>query len=549
MAAIYDYIIAGGGTAGCVLASRLSSYKPESSILLVEAGPKDDSRIRPSLGLVGQAANEIKWKIQSAPQDAMNGKTLDLVQGKALGGTSAINHQVWIRGAAEDYDQWAEEVGDQRWSWDGMLPHFKECETFIPGPELEGKDLSSYRGFSGPITVSQTSSSGRPRRYSLREAIGNMYESQGVSRVADINSGHHLGYAEHSTSSYDGVRYWAGSNYTMGPNVSIMAETQVTKVVFEGSHAKGIECLSSAGERTHISAKVEVIVSSGSLGSPKLLLLSGVGPTEELSKHGITQVADLPVGQNYSDHAMLATFWHLEKSGLAMGDVEMRNETCDWTCGLPIDWLAFHRHDQDHTIRALAASDLSPVEWERFKLPGRAHTESGILYGHIDFTGKAGPPPAGSNITVMTKIVTPSSRGSITLTSAKPSDPPVCNPNMLSTELDRKLLFAAVRLTAEGLEKSIAPEYGLQENNVEDSLKGDYSDRAMKQRALNCARTVNHGCGTCAMGSVVDSECRVKGVTGLRVVDTSIIPLPLSAHYQAPVYAVAEQAARMIANI
>ena len=112
---------------------------------------------------------------------------------------------------------------------------------------------------------------------------------------------------------------------------------------------------------------------------------------------------------------------------------------------------------------------------------------------------------------------------------------------MLSTELDRKLLFAAVRLTAEGLEKSIAPEYGLKENNVEDSLLGDYSDRAMKQRALNCARTVNHGCGTCAMGSVVDAECKVLGVTGLRVVDTSIIPLPLSANYQAPVYAVAEQ--------
>jgi choline dehydrogenase-like flavoprotein len=141
----------------------------------------------------------------------------------------------------------------------------------------------------------------------------------------------------------------------------------------------------------------------------------------------------------------------------------------------------------------------------------------------------------------MTKIVTPSSRGRVTLKSAKPEDLPVCDPNMLSTELDKKLLSAAVRLTAKGLEQSIAPEYGLCENGVDDSLKGDYSDDAMMKRALNTVRTVNHGCGTCSMGAVVDSDCRVKGVSGLRVVDTSIIPLPLSAHYQAPAYGIAEK--------
>lgn len=129
----------------------------------------------------------------------------------------------------------------------------------------------------------------------------------------------------------------------------------------------------------------------------------------------------------------------------------------------------------------------------------------------------------------------------MTLKSTDPQDHPICDPNMLSTELDKKLLFAAVRLTAQGLEKTIAPEYGLSENGVDDSLKGDYSDEAMMKRAMNTVRTVNHGCGTCSMGAVVDSDCRVKGVTGLRVVDTSIIPLPLSAHYQAPAYGIAEK--------
>lgn len=148
----------------------------------------------------------------------------------------------------------------------------------------------------------------------------------------------------------------------------------------------------------------------------------------------------------------------------------------------------------------------------------------------------------------MTKVVTPSSRGTVTLRSADPLDTPLCNPNMLSTELDKKLLFAAVRLTAEGLEKSVAPEYGLSENGVDDILAGDYSDEAMMKRALNTVRTVNHGCGTCSMGTVVDSDCRVKGVQGLRVVDTSIIPLPLSAHYQAPVYGIAETVSSQFSN-
>lgn len=278
------------------------------------------------------------------------------------------------------------------------------------------------------------------------------------------------------------------------------------------------------------------------------MLRSGIGPAKELEKHGIKQVADLPVGENYADHAMLATYWHLSTRGLALGDVAMRSPECDWTCGLPVDWLAYHRHDDDPCVRNLAMSSLAPDELRRFTAPGRAHTESGILYGHIDFTGKADPPPEGSNITVMTKIVTPSSRGSVTLKSSDPKDPPTCDPNMLSNDLDKKLLFAAVRLTSKGLEQTVAPEYGLSENGVEEELKGDYSDEAMMKRALKTVRTVNHGSGTCSMGSVVDTDCRVKGVSGLRVVDTSIIPLPLSAHYQAPAYGIAENVSPLLST-
>jgi choline dehydrogenase-like flavoprotein len=165
-----------------------------------------------------------------------------------------------------------------------------------------------------------------------------MYESQGVPRADDMNSGHHMGYSEHSTSSYKGERQWAGSCYKMGSNVTVATNSQVLKVLFEEKRASGLEYVTESGEKIQVSANEEVIVSSGSLGSPKLLLLSGVGPKNELERHGIEQVAELPVGQNYSDHVMLATYWHLpEKRGLSLGDVEMRSPECDWTCGLPVD--------------------------------------------------------------------------------------------------------------------------------------------------------------------------------------------------------------------
>ncbi|KAH8698370.1 hypothetical protein BGW36DRAFT_396168 [Talaromyces proteolyticus] len=543
MAASFDFIIVGGGTAGCVLASRLSEYLPESSILLIEAGVKDDPRIRPALGLTGQAANEIKWNIQSVPQRAVGNKTIDLVQGKVLGGTSAINHQLWSRGSAGDFDQWAAEVGDERWSWDGQLPFFKNAETFYPGTALQGKDLSAVHGFNGPIKVSQTSSSGRPRNFPLKEPIASMYKAAGISQTADLNSGDILGFTEVTSNNYDGIRQWAGGNYSFGSNVTLWTETHVSKIVMKGSRARGVEYLRPSGGTSGIvSAKREVIVSSGAQGSPKLLLLRLVPISSVISdKHDIEQVTQLPVGENYSDHPMLATYWHLEKRGLALGDVAVRTAECDWTSGLPVDWVAFHRHDNDRVIKSLAESQLDSKELDRFQIKNRAHTESVVLYGHIDFSGKAGPPPPGSNMCVMNILVTPSSRGTVSLKSTDPLDPPVCDPNMLSNELDQQLLWSAARLTSRGLERTIAPEYGVSEYAVDDDLRNDYGDEAMMRRALRIVRTVNHGSGTCAMGSVVDTECRVNGIDGLRVIDSSVIPFPICAHYQAAVYALAEQ--------
>ncbi|KAG4437105.1 hypothetical protein IFR05_007403 [Cadophora sp. M221] len=542
----FDYVIVGGGVAGCVLASRLSSSLPAKSILLIEAGLENaDDRVAPSIGVAISDTTDIQWNHKSVPQKGLNNSIIDQTQGKVLGGSSAINYQAWTRGSAPEFDRWAQEVGDKRWSWNGLLPYFKRSETFIPGKDMP-QEKSEAHGYSGPIKVSHVSSSGGNRNYPLKSMVADIHEAAGQKRNYDINSGETIGYSEFPNATFNGRRQWAAI-YPRGKNVTLWASTQATKLLFTGTKVVGVEVVRD-GSPTTITSQNEVIVSSGAQNSPKLLLLSGIGPKSELQQHLIPQIADLPVGKNFSDHPFLCTFWKVRDRGLAIGDMDMVTPECDWTAGTGCDWFAFHRHE-DESVKNLAEETLGTKELERFELAGRPHTESFAMHGHLDFTGRVEAPPAASCFSFASILVAPESRGSIRLASSIPTDAPLVDPGLFTNPLDLKLIYECARMNITAIKNSSAvSKYGAVEYGIAEADRDDLSDEALGRRLLQTCSTVFHGGGTCAMGTVVDTECRVFGFQGLRVVDASIFPFPLASHYQAAVYAIAEQMSDIIAN-
>ncbi|PVH80318.1 GMC oxidoreductase [Cadophora sp. DSE1049] len=524
----FDYIIVGGGVAGCVLASRLSASLPENSILLIEAGPENaDDRVALSMGVFLSDTDDIQWNHDSIPQKGLDGNVVSKTQGKVLGGSSAINYQAWTRGSASEFDRWAEEVGDKRWSWNEMLPYFKRSETFVPGKDMS-QEKSEAHGYSGPIKVTHVSSSGRNRNYPLKAMIADIHETAGQKRNDDMNSGDTLGYSEFANATLNGQRQWAAL-CPRGKNVTLWSSTQAIKLLFAGTQAVGVDVLHDGSAGTATAGK-EVIVSSGAQNTSKLLLLSGIGPKAELQKHQIRQLADLPVGDNFSDHPYMATFWKVRERGLSLGDMEMVTPDCDWTAGSGCDFFAFHRHEEEH-LKKLTKETLGAKEVERFELAGRPHTESFVMHGHIDFTGLV-EAPEGSSFSFLNILVAPESRGSIRLASSSPTDPPLVDPALFTNPVDSQLMYECARMNITAIKASSAvSKYGAVEYGIAEADRDDLSDEALRRRLVKTCATVFHGSGTCAMGTVVDTECRVLGFRGLRVIDASIFPFPIGAHY------------------
>ncbi|KAH6722993.1 glucose dehydrogenase [Leptodontidium sp. MPI-SDFR-AT-0119] len=528
----FDYIIVGGGVAGCVLASRLSSSLPDKSILLIEAGPENaDGRVAPSIGVAISDTTDIQWNHKSIPQKGLDNNIINQTQGKVLGGSSAINYQAWTRGSASEFDRWAQEVGDKRWSWNGLLPYFKRSETFIPGKDMS-QEKSEAHGYSGPIKVSHVSSSGGNRNYPLKSMIADIHEAAGQKRNYDINSGETIGYSEFPNATFNGRRQWAAI-YPRGENVTLWASTQATKLLFSSIKVAGVEVLRD-GSTTTATARKEIC--------------SGIGPKSGLQQHQIQQIAELPVGENFSEHPFLCTFWKVRDRGLAIGDMEMITPECDWTAGTGCDWFAFHRHE-DESVKKLAKETLGKKELERFELAGRPHTESFAMHGHLDFTGRVEAPPAASCFSFASILVAPESRGSIRLASSSPTDPPLVDPGLFTNPVDLKLIYECSRMSITAIKNSSAvSKYGAVEYGIAEADRDDLSDEALRRRLVQTCSTVFHGSGTCAMGTVVDTECRVLGLQGLRVVDASIFPFPIGSHYQAAVYGIAEQMSDVIAK-
>ncbi|PYI07547.1 glucose dehydrogenase [Aspergillus sclerotiicarbonarius CBS 121057] len=543
---LFDFVIVGAGVAGCVLASRISHRRPDLRVLLIEAGVQKDERTSGAMAFAGGFDSDLEWNYRSVPQErAFGGDTVCLTSGKIIGGGSGVNYQVFTRGPAIDYDEWADLVHDERWSWNGMLAYFKKAEMWYPSVEMKEKGLvtADSHGDSGPIKVSHATNSGKPRNYPLRKKIREFHELLGRKRVDDINNGQQLGYSEAFNSTYEGLRSFA-SSYPLGSNVTLWTESVVERLIMKGKTAEGVIVIRN-GTRVRVRARREVILSAGAQGSPKILLLSGIGPTTELDRYNITPVADLPVGKGYTDHPNIFTYWTIDDPNVTMGDGEMETPQVHWLAGLPYDWISFAPADEK--AHKMAEQTLNPTVFDRYAADGKMQVENFVLYACVDTSTRKNPLqgwPGKRVLSLMHILVDPVSRGTLTLSSADPDDAPVLDPKLLASPVDRLALYENVRETAraiQAVEGLNAVEFG-----VDDSLRDNWSDEALDIRANRSGGSVFHCSGSCAMGEAVDTDCKVLELEKLRVVDASVIPLPLAAHYQAPCYAIAEQAADMI---
>lgn len=540
-----DYIIVGGGLAGCVVASRLRQGNPALSVLLIEAGA--DARDHPlttaPLDCFAAHHSDIDWAYPTVPQKHLNNRACYAPAGKALSGGTATNYGTWTRGSAADYDNWAEVVGDSRWGYKGQLPYFKKTESH----HGQCADTAQH-GFDGPIHTTNISASSSNRVYPLKETLRSAWEKVGVRQIEDCNNGSPLGFTEMTENWRDGKRQLARDAYDLS-GVQILLNTLVESLIIDDKNGKKTTTGVKLADGRNILAAKEVIVSAGVFRSPQLLMLSGIGPEEELSKHGITVVVNSPeVGQNYYDHMSIVQWWELRhpERGLAMG-TPLWNDPA-YQLGKPVDWIVFEQTPKEQLAKAFQ-KDGCEID-SKVMDPNCVHTETLVIYVPTGgSTGMPNIPFDGTHISTIVLGLMPTARGSITLASPDPRQSPVVDPNFYAKEADRASLRYGVRQVMRMLLDT--PEgKDMVKNEVTppdcSQLTLESTDAEIDDRIRKLGNSLYHSAGSLAMGKVVDTELRVKGVEGLRVVDASILPVSIAAHYQVCVYALAEQAADII---
>ena len=530
-----DYIICGGGTAGCVLASRLRQSNSELSIAVIERGPDEQNN---PLVLNPMAASQlhelgIVSEYHTEPQSSLNNRQIVIRAGNTLSGSSAINYGLWMRGHSKDYNHWAELVQDSRWSYEGMLPYFKRSETHYDGDGDE-----SQHGFEGPIKTAAG------RKYPMRQAVHDALLELGLPDNSDANGGEAFGIGKY-TENWSPVRQPSGVAYDLC-GVTLLTSTTVRRVRVVGGEAKGVEL----DDGRYIEAKREIILCCGAYGTPQTLMLSGIGRAGYLSELGIEVVVDnAEVGANLFDHLSCQLCWKLEataaEAGLAMGSPAFPSDAT-YMEGLPVDWMAIDSLPLQDLLDKFQADESAD---ERDSLPPkRADYWVMVIYMPLALGEGYNVSIDGKHVTTTVLNLQPTSRGKVSLRSSNPKDVPTIDPCYNSTHHDQCVMRGALRKSLHlASARSLKPHISEEEAPAGYSaLTPDSSEADIDDRIHKYATTINHGAGSAAMGKVVDSELRVMGVKGLRVCDASVFPAPVSAAPQATVYALAEKLADMM---
>ena len=522
-----DVIIIGGGIAGVVLASRLRQNKPELSIILIEAGQDVIATSHPHVETPAEAAflhfSDLDWKYMTVPQKHLNGVPKYNCAIKGLSGGSIINTGGWIRGDKLDYDEWARDVKDERWSYDGLLPYFKKSETHF------GKDADpSQHGFDGPVHTASVKSSGR--QYPLRDTVFKLWSNLGLKHVYDANNGHPQGITDLVENWRDGKRQIASKVYPLD-GVKVLTDTLVRRVIInEDKVAVGVEL---ANGQTHlVKPGGQVVVSAGAYRTPQVLQLSGIGDPAHLSQHGITTTVDLPgVGANLHDHLLLFRYWKLRnpEQGLALGSPLFGGP--NYEKGGPVDWLVTTSIPKEPLKAALEKDEGEgnvPDDHPLLKGP-RSHLEMILLYAVSGAEAQGLQIPLdGKSIMTFFMGGLPTSRGSVTLASSDPSVAPVIDPNYYATETDKHVMREGFRMHSRLIFDTPEGKQLVLDEHTPPSLPSlglDASDEQIDERIKMGASTVFHPAGTAAMGKVVDGSLKVYGVKNLRVVDASIVSI------------------------
>ena len=526
----FDYVIAGGGTAGCVLANRLSA-DPDVTVLLLEAGGPDDwIWIHIPIGYLKCINNpRTDWCYKTEAEPGLNGRSIIYARGKVLGGCSSINGMLYLRGQVRDYEEWARITGDSRWNWDSVLPVFKQSEDYWNGADEMHGDQGEWRVEKQRL------------HWDILDRYTQAAQEAGIPFKQDYNRGDNFGIGHFEVNQKKGVR-WNASKAMLRPvlhrpNLKVVTGALIDKLILEGKEARGVE-FSLDGVAHRVTARIETLLTAGAIGSPMILQRSGLGPAALLQQRGVPLVHELPgVGGNLQDHLQLRMIFKVhgittlnQRANSLWGKAMMALEYALFRSG-PLSMAPSQLGGFFHSSPEVATPDLEfhvqPLSLEKFGDP---------LHPFPAFTASV------CNLR-------PTSRGVVHIRDRDPATAPIIAPHYLSTDNDRQVAARALRLT-----RNIVAQPAMAPYRPEEHQPGaqKQSDEELAQAAGDIGTTIFHPTCTCAMGSasdpnaVVDSELRVRGIGRLRVVDASIMPTITSGNTNAPTVMIAERGAALI---
>ncbi|HEX4186258.1 MAG TPA: GMC family oxidoreductase N-terminal domain-containing protein [Solirubrobacteraceae bacterium] len=514
---MFDYVIVGAGSAGCVLAARLSE-DPEVSVLLLEAGPPDTKEnVHVPLGYLQLAATDVDWDFHSAPEPECDGRRIPLPRGKVLGGSSSINAMVYIRGNHRDYDDW----GVAGWSARELLPYFLKAEDNERG-------ASRWHGAGGPLPVSE----GRSGNL-ISRAFVDAAAQAGLERNEDFNGERQDGVGMYQVTQRGGMRASTAVAYLHPamerPNLTALPYMLAERILFDGARAVGVQA-SQLGQAQDFRAEREVILCGGAYNSPQLLMLSGIGPAEHLALREIELLLDQPaVGANLSEHAATQLVWTTPEPQSLL---------------LALEPAALEEYEASRT--GPFTSNLA--EAGGFARVGAGATAPDVQFhlAPVQIVDEGMSDPEAHGVWVSPCLLTPSSRGSVHLASNDPTAKPIVRNDFYTAGDDIQRMIAALRLTLEICRQEAISPYCAEPFNT----PGGDSDEALRAHIARTTFAIYHPVGTCRMGddadAVLDPELRVNGIESLRVVDASVMPVVPRGNTNAPTIAIAERAADLI---